>query len=251
MNKGQKIVIERGIFTFIITVLFGLIIVNEKKDAILLPRIQKQFDSYIKENYKDIKTEIKTSEIIKESPVYKMKIISKENENYFFYIEYKDKKITDTYQDAYIEGKTFLKSLENKIQDEIKSTTKENCNIEIIATLDKYTSQVKERILKEENLKELKFYSINIELEINNWNSIEITKMITEKLNIYEKNNITPKYYKVTINNKNDITQSIEISNLTSEFITNKYKEQIIKDILSDNETELLKQSKITYQYLN
>lgn len=251
MNKGQKLVIERGIFTFIITVLFGLIIVNEKKDAILLPRIQKQFDSYIEENYKDIKTEIKTSEIIKESPVYKMKIISKENENYFFYIEYKDKKITDTYQDDYIEGKTFLKSLENKIQDEIKSTTKENCNIEIIATLDKYTSQVKERILKEENLKELKFYSINIELEINNWNSIEITKMITEKLNIYEKNNITPKYYKVTINNKNDITQSIEISNLTSEFITNKYKEQIIKDILSDNNTELLKQSKITYQYLN
>ena len=251
MNKGEKLVIARGIFTTIIIVLFGLIIVNEKKTTILLPKITEKINTYIEENYKDITDEISIGDIVYEAPKYSVKLTSKKNENYSFYVEYKNKEITDSYKEDYLEGKSFLNKIKENLKEEVKNETNEECDIEIIATLDQYTSQVRERIINEDNLKELKFYTINLQLDIDNWNEKEITKIISNKIEIFSKNNYTPKYYKITINNKKDITQSIEIDNVTNDFLLNKYKEQIIKDILTDTETPLLKQSKITYKYLN
>ena len=251
MNEGKKLVLARGIFTFFVVVAFGLIVVKEKQATILIPKVKEKINTYVEEHYKDIVNDINIGDVIYQTPKYTVKITSKENEDYFFYINYENKNITDSYQEDYIEGKTFLENIKTKLETEIKNDTNQNCNVEIIASLDKYTSQVKERIIKEENLKELKFYSINIELNESIWNEKEITKDIVNTLKVYNNNNINPKYYTITITNNNDITQSIEINNITNEFITNKYQEQIIKDILSDKNTQLLELNKITYKNLN
>ena len=251
MNEGKKLVLARGIFTTFVIVAFGLIVVNEKKATIMLPKVKEKINTYIEENYEDITNDINIGDVIYQTPKYTVKITSKENENYFFYIEYDNKEIKDSYEKDYVEGTQLLDKIKNNLKEEIKNEIDEDCEIEIIATLDKYTSQVKERIIKEQNLKELKFYSVNIQLDINNWNEKEITKTISDKIEKYSTNNYNPKYYKITINNKKDINQSIEINNITNDFITNKYKEQIIKDILNDTETPVLKQSKITYKILN
>ena len=66
-----------------------------------------------------------------------------------------------------------------------------------------------------------------------------------------QDNNITPKNYKIVITNNKDVTESIEIDNLTEEFIKNTSNEKIIKDILSDNSSKLLKTNGIKYKYLN
>ena len=66
-----------------------------------------------------------------------------------------------------------------------------------------------------------------------------------------QDNNITPKNYKIVITNNKDVTESIEIDNLTEEFIKNTSNERIIKDILSDNSSKLLKTNNIKYKYLN
>lgn len=251
MNEGKKLVLARGIFTFFVVVAFGLIIVKEKQSTILLPRVKEQINNYIEENYKNITNDVNIGDVIYKTPKYTVKVTSKENNNYYFYIDYENKNITDSYQQDYIEGKTLLDNIKNELETEIKNETNENCTINIIASLDKYTSQVRERIIKEDNLKELKFYSINFEIEEEIWNEKEITKSIVNTLKIYNSNNINPKYYTITITNKKDITQSIEITNITNDFITNIYQEQIIKDILNDKNTQLLQTSKITYKYLN
>lgn len=251
MNEGKKLVLARGIFTFFVVVAFGLIIVKEKQATILLPKVKEQINTYIEENYKDITNSINIGDVIYKTPKYTVKVTSKENDNYYFYIDYENKNITDSYQQDYIEGKTLLDNIKNELETEIKNETNENCTINIIASLDKYTSQVRERIIKEDNLKELKFYSINFEIEEEIWNEKEITKSIVNTLKIYNSNNINPKYYTITITNKKDITQSIEITNITNDFITNIYQEQIIKDILNDKNTQLLQTNKITYKYLN
>ena len=54
MSEQKKLIIGRGIFVFIITVLFGLLIVNEKASTILLPKVKDKMNTYINENYKDI-----------------------------------------------------------------------------------------------------------------------------------------------------------------------------------------------------
>jgi len=251
MNERTKLVIGRGIFTFIITVIFGLIIVNEKQSTILLPKVKNKINTYIEENYKDIKDEINIGDVVYESSKFIAKVSSKENEKHCFYVEYKNKKITDTYKTDYIEGKNILDNVKNSLEKQIQDKTNEKTEIKIISSLDKFTDQVKERIIKENDLINLKFYSINIELQINNWNEKEIAKEITNKLLIYYNKQINPKYYTITITNKTDITQSIEISNITNDFINNKYQEQIIKDIINDKNTQLLETYKITYSNLN
>ena len=251
MSKQKKLTFARGIFIFITTVLLGLLVMNEKKSTIILPKVKEKMNEYIQENYKDIINNINISDVSYENNDYIMKVISKNNQDYFFYVKYQDNKINDSYQEDYIEGKQLLQKIAKDLQNEINTETNENCKVEIITTLDKFTTQVKDRIIKEEDLKDLKFYSISFELQISNWDYKTITKEITNKMNNFKSKNIDPKYYKITITNKNDITQSIEISNITSDFITHQYKEYIISDILEGKQTQLLQQNKIKYTYLN
>ena len=63
--------------------------------------------------------------------------------------------------------------------------------------------------------------------------------------------NITPKYYKFIITNKNDITESFEISNITKDFLSNPYNNHIINDILNNNNSNIIKENNIKYKYLN
>ena len=58
MNKQNKLLLGRSIFLLIIIVAFGLIIVNEKSNELLVPKIDKKVKDYINENYNDIKNEL-------------------------------------------------------------------------------------------------------------------------------------------------------------------------------------------------
>lgn len=244
MNKQKKLQLERGIFVFIIFVVLGVIVCTEKFGSLLIPRVEKKMNTYIEEKYKDL--DIKTNEIKFKNTTYTMKVENKENKNHYFYVKYYNKKITDTYKKDYLEGKTLLKHIKNKLKEEINNKTNTNCEVETTSTLDKYTSIVREKIIQEDNLLELKFYIIKKELVISDWDEETITKKVNEFIDKLNTNNITPKSYTITITNKNDLTESIEIKN-----ITDKVTKDIISDIINDKKSDLLKENKITYKYLN
>lgn len=242
MNKQKKLSFERGIFVFIVFILLGVIVVTEKFGSIMIPKATKKINNYIEEKYKNI--DLKTNEVTFKNTTYTMKVESKENKHHYFYINYYNRKITDTYKEDYVEGKNLLKHIKKKLKKEINSKTNTNCDIEITSTLDKYTDIVKERIIKEDNLLELKFYIIKKELVIKEWNEENITNSINAFINNFT--DMTPKSYTITITNKNDITESIEIKNITKEV-----SKEIINDIINDEKSDLLKENKITYKYLN
>ena len=173
-----------------------------------------------------------------------MKVESKENKHHYFYINYYNKKITDTYKKDYIEGKNLLNYIKKKLKKDINTKTNINCDVEITSTLDKYTNIVREKIIKEDNLLELKFYIIKKELIIDKWDEETITNKINNFLSNFT--DITPKSYTITVTNKDDITESIEIKNITKEV-----SKEIINDIIKDEKSDLLKENKITYKYLN
>ena len=137
------------------------------------------------------------------------------------------------------------------MEQDIRKKTSTSVKVSIISTLDKYTSLVQDKIITEDNLLELKFYNIEKDLTIKDWTSKEILTSISELVTKCQNNNITPKSYTFTITNSKDITQSIQISNITEEFINSKDNEQIINDILEDNNSKLVKNNKIKYKYLN
>ncbi len=251
MKTKNSLLIGRGIFLIIIIVAFGLIIVNEKGTVLLKNKVEKQLNTYLEDNYQEILSNTKKEETIIKNNLYSKKIVSNKNKNLYFLIKYQNKKISDTYKKDYVEGKTLFTYLNKKLEKDIKNKTKIDCKVDTVTTLDKYSDKVQERIIKEDNLLELKYYYIQKELLIDNWNNKEITKEITKLIEEMKNSNITPKYYEITITNKDDITTSIKISNINEEFIENTKKEQIIQDIINNKETDLLKENKITYKYEN
>lgn len=251
MNKQKKLLLERSIFLFIISIAFTFIIISEKKEILFLPKAQKKFDNYLESNYSNIKNTITVSTPKLKKDIFSVKITSKENKHHFFYLYYSNHKVTDTYQKDYIEGNQLLHYIEKKLQKEIKNKTNLNCTIKTTSTLNKYTQLIRKRIIKEDSLLNLKFYTIKKEIMINNWSSLEITNKINTLINSFTKNGITPKNYSITITNNNDISQSIKIDNITDLFSSNPNNTQIINDIINDNNSNIMKQNKITYQYLN
>ncbi len=251
MNKQKQLLIARNIFFFFIFVAFGVIIVTEKAGTLLIPKAKEKINTYININYSSIKDTLSINKITYENSNYKAKVISKKNKNHYFYIYYSKKKITDTYKKDYQNGESLFKNIKKDLATNIKAKTNLSCEIGIISNLDKYTEKVQTRIINEENLLELKFFFIKKELLIDNWSTKTISKEITNFISTINSNNITPKYYKIIITDKNDITKSIEITNLTETFLTNKYQEQIINAIINNSNSLILKQNKITYKYLN
>ena len=245
MKQEKKLLLARNIFVFIVVIALTIIVLSEKGYELILPKVKKEMETYINEKHPNIEN-IKIGSIIYKDNSYKLKVTSNKNKNLYFYITRKNKKISDTYQKDYIEGNSLFNYLEKKLENEIEKVTETNIKTNIISSLDKYTSKVQDRIIKENNLLQLKFYTIEIELMINKWDASTILDQIINSISIYNSKNITPKSYTFIITNEEDITESIEIKNINKDSIT----KEIIQDILDDNYSKRLRDNKIKYNYL-
>lgn len=251
MKKQKRLLFAHSIFVLAITIIFSLIILKEKKNTIMIPKVEKEFQSYLQTNYKEIISTLEMNKITFQNNKFQAKITSKENKHHCFYLYYTNREVKNTYQKDYIEGNQLLKHIKKNLEKEIKEKTNDSSSVTILSPLNQYTDTVREQIISENNLLQLKFYSIEKEIDIKNWNAKEISDTISLFINNYEKNGIHPKYYEITITNQKNIIEAIKISNITEKFIKNTNKEQIIDAILKDNDNDLLKDNKITYQYLN
>lgn len=249
MNKQRNLLYGQALFAILIIVAFGLIIINEKKTIILLPKIQKKIDIYIDENYNNLNN-INKSKIRWKDNKYILKVTSKENKNLYFYITYNNDKITDTYKKDYLEGNTLINKIKKDLEKDILNNLKIKTNVEIDTKLNDFTDQIKEKIINED-IKKIKIYYIETNINIDKWNNESITQDINSIINKIYSKDYNPKYINVTITNNNDITESYKINNLNKDFINNKSNIQIISDIINEKETSLLKENKITYKKLN
>lgn len=249
MKSKRSLQIGQGLLTIIIIMSFGLIIVNEKKTILFSNKIEEKLDNYILENYPSLKN-TKTSSLIVDNNILKKRITSTTNDNYYFEISYRDSDIKDTYKDDYIKGKTYFKYLNKKLEMEVKDKTNINCTITPLNTLNEYSQAVQKKIIEEDNLLSINFYSLKQELTVEEWNSLTITNEIIKNINTYKENYILPKYYIFLINDKKDKNHSVEVSYITSSFIDLDNPEIIINDILNNKKTDILTANKIQYKYL-
>ena len=247
MKKQLKLTLSMALLFLVTFVSFGTIIINEKKEDLFMPHIKNKLENYLKENYKE-QSNLKTSISYKEDK-FILKVISEENKNYYFNIYYKDKKITDSYKEDYIEGNTYFKYLEKKLEKDIKKNLDIKTKIDIATTLNSMTSKTKKKVLIDEDIKQLKIYTLSSELIIEQWNTQSITNDITTFINKLEKENIKPNSYNLTITNSNNLNQSVEITNITTDLIENNKLILVIDDIINNINSKLLQQEKIIYKY--
>lgn len=248
MNEQKKLTIQMTIFFIIIVTLFTVIVLKEKQSTILLPKVEQKIDNYIDENYNS--QELTKGKITINNDTYKIKITNKKNKNHCFYITYSNKKITDTYKEDYLEGKTLIKHLNNVIEKSIYEKTNKQYTIKINNTYDNFSDKIKEILQTEENLESLKIYTLETEIT-SLWNTSSITKNITNIMTNLNNKNITPKNYTFIITDKNDITKSVKITNLTIDNIEKNNLSIIINDIINNKQTSILTENQITYEYIN
>lgn len=248
MKQQQKLTISMAIFFLITFVLFGTIVLNEKKETLFMPKIEEKLEIYLKENYKNFN--YSKTNIEYKNNEYVMKVTSSEDENLYFNIKYKDKNITDTYKEDYIKGKSYISYIEKELEKEIEKITKKDYKVNILTTLDSMTSKMKEKVLSKNNIISLKIYNLETEIPITVWNEEYISNEIINLIKKNKENNINAKNYTITITNINNYTQSIKITNINDEL---KYNDLtiIINDIINNEESSILKNNNITYEYLN
>lgn len=247
MKKQLKLTLSMALLFLVTFVSFGTIIINEKKEELFMPHIKNKLLNYLEKNYKEQSN--LTTNISYKKDKFILKVISEENKNYYFNIYYKDKKITDSYQEDYIKGNTYFKYLEKKLQKDIKKNLDIKTTIDIATTLDSMTSKIRKKVLIDEDIKSLKIYTLSSELIVEQWDTISITNDITTFINKLEKEDIKPNSYILTITNSNNLNQSVEITNITTDLIQNNKLNLVIDDIINDINSKLLQQEKITYKY--
>lgn len=248
MKQEKKLILQMAIFFLIIFISLGTIVINEKRTSIFLPKIESSITAYLEKKYNNL--ELVKEKTKYENNTYTMKLKNPKNENHYFTIIYKNKEITDTYEEDYLKGKTLLSHLNKIIENKILKETNINTTITINNTFDNFSDKVKEKLLIEENIESLKIYTLETELT-STWTSNKITKNISDLMIALNNDKITPKNYTITITDETDITKSLKIKNLTYDSIKNNTLEIIISDIINNNETSILTENNITYEYLN
>ncbi len=251
MKEQKKLTLGMAIFTFIIFVSFGVIILNEKSAPYFAPKIEKKILEYLKTEYKEEYNDFDVGTTIYSKTKYNLKVTSKKNKNLYFKIFYNNKKITDTYKEDYKQGKTLLNSITEKVEKQLKNKYNQEFNIIMSKSLDEYSKQIQDNIILKSDLKSLKIYTLETTIS-SKWNTTDIgTKIIKLNTNL-KSEDITPKNYNITIINSKNPIKSIKISNLTPETIEDStLLSSIISDIIKNENSELLKQNNITYKYFN
>lgn len=251
MKEQKKLTLGMAIFTFIIFVSFGVIILNEKSAPYFAPKIEKKLIDYLKTEYKDEYNDFDIGTTIYSKTKYNLKVTAKKNKNLYFNIFYDNKKITDTYEKDYKQGKTLLNSITKKIEDELKNKYNQDFNIVMSKSLDEYSKQIQDNLILKNDLMSLKIYTLETTIT-SKWNTNDIGSKIIKLNSNLKEENLTPKSYNITIINSKDATKSVKISNLTTEIIEDStLLSSIISDIIKNENSKLLKQNNITYKYFN
>ena len=186
MNKNN-LLFARGLFTLIVIVTFGLIIMNEKGAELFSSQIENKMNQYLDSNYSSL--DFVKSKIKIDKTLFSMKISSKDNKHLYFTVSYQNKNIKDTYEKDYKEGTTLFNYLKEKQQTEIKEKTKEIVKVEPVTTLDQYSESVQKQIKKEDNLLSLGYYYIE------KYHCIKVVNQETMMKSVifYGKNSLAPR----------------------------------------------------------
>lgn len=248
MDKKNSLITNMWIFSTIIIVLFAIILIDEQKYTLLETKIEEKLTTYINSNYQEIKKDLNIHKINYQpgSHLYKIKLINKQNKNLFFYVSYQNKKISSTYQKDYVEGNSLLTFYKKKFEKEINDGRKLKTTLTFTKKLNSYTSDIKENLINNQ-IKSLPIYQLKTELKPASFTINDISSSIQTYHQYIISLGYNPKSYTFKVLFE-DINNSFEIKNITSELINN-HTEELINGIINKDKN-IITMYNITYQFL-
>lgn len=249
MNKTEsKLFTEMAIFFFIIVLCFGLLIIKEKSNSIKIEKVDKKINEYINTNYKDLKDEFVINKIEYKNNSYYKKILNNKNKNLNFIITYKNNKISSTYNEDYLEGRSLFSFLEKKMTKKLNSINNDNnyknLKINYNLKLNNCSNSIKTKLINGDY--NLALYTVTDDKVIN-FDELSIQNEIQKLYQYILSLKLNPKNYKLTYTDINNETKSITIV-FNEELLINNIN--IGKLIIENNEQELNRYN-IKVNYLN
>lgn len=248
MGKN-RLMLEMSIFAVLLFTACALLVIHEKKNEYLIPKIDQKLKEYVKEKYPNLMKEVNIHKTVyhKKKASYLMRIENKKNKGLYFIVRYKNKKITSSYKIDYLEGKTLLSKLENELEAQLRKKVTNKITLHFTQKLNEYNSSIYDRIISNDHIPELSIYNINAELESNDF---QINSLVTSISNFYHfihHEGYHPNYYQLRIIHSKNITKEIKLKFLSEKLITQNL-EEIIEGIIQKNPTISSKFS-IKYEY--
>ena len=148
MRQDKKLMIGMTLLFFITFVTLGTLVVTEKLAPFYTDKIETKFKNYINKNYPQEKDNLKIKKITYDTTEYKTKVINKNNKDLYFTMTYKDKKITSTYKEDYLQGKTLLSKTKKQLEKKINKHLKINAKITFPLTLNNYATEIRENMIE-------------------------------------------------------------------------------------------------------
>ncbi len=250
MDTKKQLTIGMSLLFIFVISFFGIIIINIKNKELLLPKVEKKMDSYIKNKYIDISNNININKAKYNNSKnqYEIKVSSKDNNNLYFMVYYKNNKFSNTYKNDYIKGNSLLNYYKKSFLKKLPKSKKYiNTEISFTKSLNNYSSIVKKALIDNDNIAELSIYSIKSDTIVPNFNNDSLINYINNYYKYINNSNLKPKYYNLILTNKDDITKSLEINNLNEELIINNL-EEIVTSIVNNDKT-ITKKYDFNYKY--
>ncbi len=245
MRQDKKLMIGMTLLFFITFVTLGTLVVTEKLAPFYTDKIETKFKNYINKNYPQEKDNLKIKKITYDTTEYKTKVINKNNKDLYFTMTYKDKKITSTYKEDYLQGKTLLSKTKKQLEKKINKHLKINAKITFPLTLNNYATEIRE------NMIEGNPSNYNIKFTINNKLTLEQIPNIINEINkittTFNELDIKPNYYTIQIKSNNE---SLTIKKLTNNTLQSDFLQQVITNILTDSNLDMLKENNLSYKYI-
>lgn len=243
MKQDKKLMLGMTLLFLITFISLGTLVTTEKLAPFYTEKIETRINEYLEKNYQEEINDFELGKITYKNTKYQAKVRNKENKDLYFTIIYQNKKITDTYEEDYKEGKTLLKTYKKELEQEISKKINQEVQITFPLTLNKYTQETREKIIN----KKIDNTIYNIAFTLNTKLDIEhIIEKITEISTLLRQENITPNTYEITIK---DQDTKLQISNITQSVLEKNALTEIINAIMNNEESNLIKEHNITYQY--
>ena len=249
MRKNEsKLFTEMIIFFFMVILCFGLLIIKEKSNSIRSNKINKTINNYIDTNYKDLKDEFIIGKTTRKNNLYYKKIVNNKNKYLNFIITYKNNKISSTYKEDYLEGRSLFNVLEKQMNEKLNNINKGDnykaLKVSYDIKLNNCTNNIKNKLIKGNY--DLSLYTINDSKTIN-LNEVEIQNEIQKLHNYILSLKLNPKNYRLTYTDLNNETKSITIE-FNEELLINNIN---IGKLVIENNDQVLNKYSIKINHLN
>lgn len=219
MKQKQLLIWGQALLWCLVIIFFGIMIVTAENTPLSKKIVEKKMTHHYQKL--GIKEPLEEGSLVfdKKKNCYKKKYYQKQYPDHSFYIYYKEKQLTDTYQEAFLKGKDLIKARQEQLQKQWQTLLQEMpiTTVEILVPfLDEVKAEEKEIILRNDNLYRSGLYTVHLSITSASLEDEIVETTLQSIEEVANTHHFLPKSYQISYQKGNRTKEiTIEKENLS------------------------------------